>query len=211
MEIRRAERQADFLLDAAARECDELRAAAADVDEQAALVAEGVRCADEVERGFFVARNDADRKACAALDFSDGLAAVLRVAQRGRRESGDARDVEAVQEGDKLFENLDGLVDALLRHDAVLDVGRKADDVLLFEQHVDVAAMDVVDGHADRARADVDDSMKHKLSPSLSHPRKIRRTISHVLQGTPPAAHAARPPSGGGLQKRLALTLKRTL
>ena len=131
-------------------------------------MAEGVRRADEVERGFFVARNDADGEARAALNLGDGFAAVLRVAQRGRRESGDVRDVEAVQEGDEFSKNLDGLVDALLRHDAVLDVGREADDVLLFEQHVDVAAVDVVDGHADRARADVDDSMKHSVSPPVA-------------------------------------------
>ena len=74
MEVGRAEGQADFLLDVALFEGDELRAAAADVDEQAILMAEGVRRADEVECRLLVARDDADGEARAALDLSDGFA-----------------------------------------------------------------------------------------------------------------------------------------
>ena len=128
-------------------------------------MAEGVRRADEVECRLLVARDDADGEARAALDLSDGFAAVLRIAQRGRRKGGDARDVEALQEPREFLEDLDGLVDARLRHDAVLHVRREADDVLLLQQHLDVAATDVIDGHADRARTDVNDAVEHRRCP----------------------------------------------
>ena len=158
-EGQRADRQADLLLDLACAVGDDLRARAADIDEQARVLAEIVRRADEVVRRLLVARDHADRQPRAALDLADRRRAVLRIAQRRRRERHDMRDVEGEQEGPKLLENLHRLVDALLLHDAVLQIRRQPDRVLLLHEHLDMRAFDAINRHADRVRSDINHSV----------------------------------------------------
>ena len=158
-EGQRADRQTDLLLDLARAVGDDLRARAADVDEQARVLAEVMRRADEVVRRLLVARDHAYRKARAPLDLPDSRRAVLRIAQRRRRERHDMRDAKCEQEGPKLLENLHRLVDALLLHDTVLEVGRQPDRVLLLHEHLDMRALDAIDRHADRIRANINHSI----------------------------------------------------
>ena len=69
------------------------------------------------------------------------------------------RDVEREQEGPELLEDLHRLVDALLLHDAVLEVRRQPDRVLLLHEHLDMRALDAIDRHADRIRANINHSI----------------------------------------------------
>lgn len=158
-EGQRANRQADLLLDLARSVGDDLRARAADIDEQARVLAEVVRRADEVVRRLLVARDHADRQPRAPLDLTDRRRAVLRIAQRRRRERHDMRDVEGEQEGPELLENLYRLIDALLLHDAVPKIRRQPDRVLLLHEHLDMRAFDAINRHADRVRSNINHSV----------------------------------------------------
>ena len=158
-EGQRANGQTDFLLDFARAVRDDFRARPADVDKQARFLAEVMCRPDEVVRRLFVARNHADGQAREPLNLTDGRLTVLCIAQRRRRKGHDVRDVERQQKRLELLQNFHGLVDALLLHDTFLQIGRESDCMFFFHQHLDMRALNAVNRHADRVRADINHSI----------------------------------------------------
>ena len=114
-----------------------------------------MRRTDEIVGCFLIARDDADGQPRATLDLTDSSLAVLGISQCRRRESHHMRDVEIHEETLELRQDLHRLIDALLLHDAILEIRRQPHRMFLLHEHLHMCALDEINRHAHRVGANI--------------------------------------------------------
>src|SRR5262245_47701015 len=162
----------------------ELRAAAADVDDQCRLLVESERRLHREidEPAFLFPRDHARRHARELARSREELAAVLRFAHRGRRGAKNAVDLVAARELDVARERIHGAADRVRSEPPAGErVAPDLHDLALPVDHLErPERRRLGDHHVDRVRADVDGGDAHAGSPKVSKPSVVRSEVCRV-------------------------------
>ncbi len=175
-EAQRTDRQRRGGADLAARHRHQLRAAAAEIADDAAGVGNAGKHAVGGEPSLLLAAEDLHFKAMAPLDLGDEGAPVAGIAHRRRGEDVEPPHRDVARQGDEALQ-----IGARQRH-AVgieppggLEVAAEAAHDLLVEQRARRAPHAVIDDEAQRVRADVDHRDGAAPRRSVAAPRPTPR------------------------------------
>ena len=162
MEGKRAHQQTRLFHDFMILIEHDLRASAADIDEQSAIILQIMRRTDEIKDSLLITGEDPDIDSRTGDDLMYRLLAVFRIAQSRCRKRGDIRNAEACEKFLEFIEHLTELINALLLHLAILQIRCESYHVLFLHEHFYASAVDLIDCHADSIGTNVNNCLYQK-------------------------------------------------